>query len=123
MLSLPHGIPSLGTVVVADDDAGFREVLRQMLNGIADRVIEAADGAQALSTVAAEQVDLVLADLGMPNVDGQTLLERLPRGLPAIIVTGRNVAAPPRAAALLRKEELTRERLVFTIRQVCQAVR
>ena len=123
VLSLPHGIPSLGTVVVADDDAGFREVLRQMLNGIADRVIEAADGAQALSTVAAEQVDLVLADLGMPNVDGQTLLERLPRGLPAIIVTGRNVAAPPRAAALLRKEELTRERLVFTIRQVCQAVR
>ena len=123
VLSLPHGIPSVGTVVVADDDAGFRQLLKSMLDGIADRLIEAEDGAQALSAVAAERVDLVLADLGMPNMGGDTLLERLPGGLPAIIITGLNVAPPPRAAALLHKEELTRERLVFTIRQVCQAVR
>ena len=123
VLSLPHGTPSVGTVVVADDDAGFRQVLRSMLDGIADRLIEAEDGAQALSAVAAGGVDLVLADLGMPNMDGDTLLERLPGGLPTIIITGLNVAAPPRAAALLRKEELTRERLVFTIRRISQVVR
>jgi signal transduction histidine kinase/CheY-like chemotaxis protein len=123
VLSLPHGTPSVGTVVVADDDAGFRQVLKSMLDGIADRLIEAADGAQALSAVAAGGVDLVLADLGMPNMDGETLLERLPGGLPTIIITGLNVAAPPRAAALLRKEELTRERLVFAIRRISQVVR
>jgi len=33
------------------------------------------------------------------------------------------VAAPPRAAALLRKEELTRERLAFAIARVSQATR
>jgi signal transduction histidine kinase/CheY-like chemotaxis protein len=123
VLSLPHGIPSVGTVVVADDDAGFRQLLKSMLDGIADRLIEAEDGTQALSAVAAERVDLVLADLRMPNMGGDRLLERLPGGLPVIIITGLNVAPPPRAAALLHKEELTRERLVFTIRQVCQAVR
>ena len=33
VLSLPHGTPSVGTVVVADDDAGFRQVLKSMLAG------------------------------------------------------------------------------------------
>ena len=123
VLSLPHGIPSVGTVVVADDDAAFRQVLKAMLTGIAGRLIEAADGAQALAIVAAESVDLVLADLGMPGIDGNTLLDRLPGSLPAIVITGLDVPAPPRAAALLRKEGLTRERLAFAIRRVSQAVR
>jgi signal transduction histidine kinase len=123
VLSLPHGLPSVGTVVVVDDDAGFRQVLKSMLAGVADRLIEAEDGTQALSAVAAERVDLVLADLGMPGIDGNTLLERLPVGLPAIVITGLDGPAPPRAAALLQKNELTRERLVFAIRQVKQALR
>ena len=123
VLSLPHGTPSVGTVVVADDDPGFRQVVKSMLAGIADRLIEAEDGAQALSAIAADRVDLVLADLGMPGVDGNTLLDRLPAALPAIIITGLDVEAPPRAAALLRKEELTRERLAFAIRQVSEVTR
>jgi signal transduction histidine kinase/CheY-like chemotaxis protein len=123
VLSLPHGTPSVGTVVLADDDAGFRQVLKSMLAGIADRLIEAEDGAQALAAVAAGRVDLVLADLGMPGLDGNTLLDLLPAAVPAIIITGLDVAAPPRAAALLRKEELTRERLAFAIRRVSQETR
>ena len=102
--------------MVADDDAGFRQVLKSMLAGIADRLIEAEDGAQALAVVAAGGVDLVLTDLVMPGVDGSALLERLPADLPAIVITGLDVPAPPRAAALLHKEELTRERLAFAIR-------
>jgi signal transduction histidine kinase len=117
VLGLPHGSPSLGTVVVADDDAGFRQLVRSLVAGIADRVIEAADGTQALEAVAAEPVDLVLADLDMPGADGHALLGRLPDGLPAIVITAGDAARPPRAAALLRKDQLTRERLVFAIRQ------
>ena len=123
VLSLPHGAPTVGTVVIADDDAGFRQVLKSMLAGIADRVIEAEDGAQALAAVATSHVDLVLADLRMPGVDGDSLLARLPDALPAIVITGLDVAAPPRAAALLRKEELTRERLAFAIRRVSPVTR
>jgi signal transduction histidine kinase len=123
VLRLPHGLPSVGTVVVADDDAGFRQVLKAMLAGIAREVIEAEDGAQALSAVGAGDVDLVLADLGMPGVDGNALLGRLPAGLPAIVITGFDVAAPPRAAALLHKDDLTRERLAFAIRRVSRTER
>jgi CheY-like chemotaxis protein len=116
VLCLPHGMPSVGTVVVTDDDPGFRQVLKSMLAGIAGRLIEAEDGAQALAIVAIGGVDLVLTDLIMPGVDGSALLEQLPVDLPAIVITGLDVAAPARAAALLHKGELTRERLAFAIR-------
>jgi signal transduction histidine kinase/CheY-like chemotaxis protein len=123
VLRLPHGIPSVGTVVVADDDAGFRAVLKSMLAGIADRLIEAEDGAAALAVIADGGVDLVLTDLIMPGVDGSALLDRLPAELPAIVITGLDVAAPPRASALLRKSEVTRERLAFAIRGAGEAAR
>jgi signal transduction histidine kinase/CheY-like chemotaxis protein len=123
VLRLPHGTPSAGTVVVADDDEAFRQVLTAMLTGIADRLIETADGAEALAAVTTASPDLILADLQMPGVDGKTLLERLPAGLPAIVITGHDEPPPPRAAALLRKDELTRERLAFTIRRVIRGTR
>jgi signal transduction histidine kinase len=121
VLTLPHGTPPVTVIVVADDDAAFREVLKAMLSGLADRVIEAADGEQALAAVAAGGVQLVLADLGMPGIDGHALLARLPSELPAIIITGRDEPPPARAAALLHKDQLTRERLEFAIRHAMQA--
>ena len=51
-------------------------------------------------------------------MDGSALLARLPASVPAIIVTGADVRPPPRAAAMLRKDELTRDRLEFTLRGV-----
>jgi signal transduction histidine kinase len=116
VLRLPHGPAQVGTVLMADDDASFRAILRNLLAGIAHRVIEAEDGAQALDALAGNQVDLVLADLMMPGMDGRALLDQLPASMPAIVVTGMDVEQPRRAAALLRKDELTRERLAFTIR-------
>jgi CheY-like chemotaxis protein len=89
-----------------------------LLDGLADRVLEAGDGREALALLAADPVDLVLADMRMPGMDGTALLARLPVSVPAIVVTGADVPAPPRAAAVLRKDELTRERLEFTLRRV-----
>ena len=123
VLRLPYGPPSVGAVIIADDDPGFREVVKSMLDGIAERVIEAGDGAQALEIASGEEVDLVLADLGMPAMDGHTLLDRLPASLPVIIITGLDVAKPRRAAALLHKDGLTRERLVFAIGRIARRPR
>ncbi len=118
VLSLPNETPALGTVLLADDDAAFRQVLRGLLTGMADRLLEAEDGGQALALLAENPVDLVLADMRMPGLDGAALLARLPASVPAIIITGADAPPPPRAAALLRKDELTRERLEFTIRGI-----
>jgi signal transduction histidine kinase/CheY-like chemotaxis protein len=121
VLSLPHGMPAIGTVLVADDDPGFRLVARGLLTGIADRVVEAGDGKQALAAMADDHIDLVLADLRMPGMDGYALLERLPGSVPAIVITGLHAEPPPRAASLLHKEELTRERLAFMIRRISRS--
>ena len=118
VLGLPLRTPAVGTVLLADDDAAFRGVLKGLLDGLADRVLEAGDGREALALLAADPVNLVLADMRMPGMDGTALLARLPVSVPAIVVTGADVPAPPRAAAVLRKDELTRERLEFTLRGV-----
>ena len=121
VLDLPNRTPAIGTVLVADDDAAFRQVLRGMLTPMAGHVVEAEDGRQALALARENPVDLVLADMGMPGIDGGALLARLPASVPAIIITGADGPAPPRAAALLRKDELTAERLEFTIRGVIRS--
>src|SRR6266566_2102523 len=118
VLGLPLRTPAIGTVLLADDDAAFRGVLRGLLDGLADRVLEAGNGREALALLARDPVDLVLADMRMPGMDGSALLARLPVSVPAIVVTGADVLPPPRAAAMLRKDELTRERLEFTLRGV-----
>jgi signal transduction histidine kinase len=118
VLDLPLQTPRLGTVLVADDDDGFRAVLRGLLDGLAGRVLEAADGGQALALAKDHPVDLVLADMRMPGLDGDALLAGLPAAVPAIVITSADLRPPPRAAALLRKDELTAERLEFTIRAV-----
>ena len=120
VLSLPHGPAAVGTVLIADDDPGFRQVLRGLLDGIADRVIESEDGDQALAAVTRDHLDLVLTDLRMPGLDGSALLRQLPAAIPAIVITGLDVEPPPRAVALLHKDGLTRDRLAFTIRNACR---
>jgi signal transduction histidine kinase/CheY-like chemotaxis protein len=121
-LRLPHGPPHAGVVLIADDDAGYRQVLRGYLAGTAERVIEAADGAEALAVALDEQVDLVLADLRMPVLDGYALLERLPAGVAAIVITSLDTdQVPARASSLLRKDQLSREKLAYAIRRISGA--
>jgi signal transduction histidine kinase/CheY-like chemotaxis protein len=118
-LRLPHGPPSVGVVLIAEDDAAFRQVLRGLLGGIAGEVIEAADGAQALAAVEGRQVDLALVDLRMPGIDGYALLERLPAAIPAIVITSLDTdEPPPRASSLLRKDQLSRDRLSYAIARI-----
>ena len=121
LLRLPNGPAAAGTVVVADDDPAFRKVLRSCLVGIAGQVIEVADGEQALAAVADYPVDLVLADLDMPIVDGRAMLDRLPADLPAIVITGMEQVTLSRAGAVLHKDTISRERLAFAIRNIMVA--
>jgi len=58
------------TVLVVDDDAINRELLRTCLKKEDYRVIEADDGLKALEVLAREQVDLVLLDVMMPGSTG-----------------------------------------------------
>jgi signal transduction histidine kinase/CheY-like chemotaxis protein len=122
-LRLPHGPARLGTVLIADDDAAFRAVLRSMLTTIAADVVEVPDGQQALTVLAEQRVDLLLVDMRMPGLDGAQLLASTPGQVPAIVITGLDTEPPARAAGLLRKEELSQDRLAFAIRRAIREAR
>jgi response regulator RpfG family c-di-GMP phosphodiesterase len=56
--------------LIADDDAGVRNVLRLVLLSQGYQVLEATDGAEGLERYRAEKPDLILSDLQMPRLDG-----------------------------------------------------
>jgi signal transduction histidine kinase/CheY-like chemotaxis protein len=122
-LRLPHGPARVGTVLIADDDAGFRAVLRSMLTTIATEIVEVPDGQQALAVLAERHVDLLLADMRMPGLDGSQLLAGVSGRVPAIVITAMDIEPPARATGLLRKEELTQDRLAFAIRRAAREAR
>lgn len=63
------------TILIADDNLPSRELLRDALDLCGLRVIEAADGQEALSKIEAECPDLVLLDIQMPLLDGFAVLK------------------------------------------------
>ena len=58
------------TVLVVDDHDGFRMRTRRLLERHRFRVVEAADGADAIRQAAAERPDIVLLDIHLPDMDG-----------------------------------------------------
>jgi len=67
----------LATILVADDSADTRAVLRRMLAYRGYRVVEAADGREAVEVALRECPDLVVMDLNMPVMDGLAATERI----------------------------------------------
>ena len=77
-------------ILIVDDELGVRESLRAIL-GLDYEVLTAADGTQAIETVARESVDVVTLDLRMPGLGGISVLEQLKRIDPdveVLIITG-----------------------------------
>ena len=67
----------MSKVLVVDDDANNRLLLASLLRYERHTVLEAANGAQGLQSVAEHSPDLVIVDLNMPEVDGVTFIRRL----------------------------------------------
>ncbi|MGB0128949.1 MAG: sigma-54 dependent transcriptional regulator [Rhodocyclaceae bacterium] len=78
-------------VLVVDDEALYRELLLNRLGRNGYRVSTAADGEEALRRAKAAGIEVVLADIKMPGIDGIELLKRLKAldpQLEVIILTG-----------------------------------
>ena len=82
-------------ILVADDDADLRDILRSILELAGFSVSEALDGASALRTIRGEPPDLVILDYLMPGLTGPEVCAQLKqdlllRHLPIIMLTGKS---------------------------------
>ena len=64
-------------VLVIDDEIQIRRLLRITLEGNGYKVIEAGNGKDGLVEAATRRPDIVILDLGLPDMDGVTILKRL----------------------------------------------
>lgn len=79
-------------LLVVDDDAHIRELVKVFLQNEGLEVIEAIDGVDALSKLDTEKVDMVVMDIMMPNMDGWASCEEIRSfntDLPILILTAK----------------------------------
>ena len=83
---------SAARILIADDDATIRIILRKVLEAQGYEIEEADDGAKALASVAAAPPDMILVDLNMPGLDGYGVIRGVREslglaGLPILMLT------------------------------------
>ncbi len=103
-------------ILIVEDNATVRKLIRRATADIADETIERADGADALEAFEIHRPDVVLMDVKMPRVDGLTATRELLKRYPdakVVIVTDydddelRGAAKDSGACAYALKNNLT----------------
>jgi two-component system KDP operon response regulator KdpE len=82
-------------ILIADDDPQILRALRITLGARGYEIVTANDGAAAVNAAIAHHPDLLMLDLGMPNIDGIGVITAV-RGwsqVPILVVSGRSGAA------------------------------
>ena len=114
----PTPPPRPPTILVVDDEPAIRQLVATVLGEDGFRVAEAADGAEALQTLAQEPIDAVISDGQMPRVDGPTLIRTLRRRgspIPVVLMSARGVTSDQPQVLVLPKP--------FRLERVRQLVR
>ncbi len=82
----------IARVLVVDDEPPIRRFLRTSLTPQGYDVLEAQDGTEALDTIKRNAVDVVVLDLGLPNMHGFDVIERIrasKSAVPIIVLSSR----------------------------------
>jgi CheY-like chemotaxis protein len=87
-------MPNPKTVLVADDEPMLRRLVLATIRGLPLRVLEAASGPEALALARQECPDLLLLDVGLPEVDGFAVCRALKAdpvtaGIKVVMLTAR----------------------------------
>jgi len=120
--------PSGTEILIVDDDAEIRSVLRDLLKGHGFSVAEAADGRAALDFLTdGHRPSLVIMDLEMPVMTGLELLEIMKNyerlsSLPVMILSGSAKAPIPVAEPVVRyfQKPLRADLLITAVKQYTQ---
>lgn len=100
----------MAKILIVDDEAHFRRVLKIALMGLGHDVEEAASGTEALAALRVHIPELVLVDWQMPGLDGlqtcQAIRSRLK--IPIIMVTSKGLNGRDQALAAGADEYVTK---------------
>lgn len=118
-------------VLVVDDEADVRRLLRHMLESENWQVVEASDGHDALSKLEDYRPELILLDLLMPGMDGfefSQAVGRHPtwRTIPVVVLSAKDITTEDRSRLkgnverILRKGNLTRDDFLQEIRRTAE---
>jgi DNA-binding response OmpR family regulator len=79
------------TVLLVADERKLRELVRSYLERAGFTVVPAGSGAEAVTVAAAAELDLVILDLGLPDVPGETVARelRITRPVPILMLTAK----------------------------------
>jgi two-component system, OmpR family, KDP operon response regulator KdpE len=80
----PPNLPAIGRVLVTDDDADIRRVLRSTLITLGFDAAEASNGEQALKEIEARLFDVVLLDVNMPGMGGIEACRQIRKKAPRV---------------------------------------
>jgi DNA-binding response OmpR family regulator len=80
------------TVLVVEDDREIRDLVRRYLERAGFGVLETGSGVRALDLLARHAAELVVLDLGLPDLDGLEVL-RAADGVPVVVLTARGEVA------------------------------
>jgi len=119
---------SEGTVLLVEDDAAVRQVYTRLLSRSGFNVVSATNGSEAVKVFDIESIDLVVSDIGMPEMTGVDLLKALrlkDLDVPVILMTGNpQVETATEAVALGALRYLTKPVDVHELKRVAlKAVR
>jgi len=131
VLARHRGTGTHPRVLVVDDDAAARDLLRGSLERDGWEVAEATDGRAALERIASERPALVLLDLMMPEMDGFEFLDALRAtpgraNVPVVVLTAKDLSAEDRerlAGSALRIVQKGAHDAEGSLREVCSLVR
>ncbi|WP_395831206.1 ATP-binding protein [Archangium violaceum] len=89
--------PGQARVLIVDDDAATRQVLRAQVERLGAACYEAEDGESAVAMARLTPPDLIVLDVGLPQLDGFEVVDILRqgkgRGTPLIVFTGRELSS------------------------------
>ena len=80
-------------ILIVDDETPIRRFLRTSLSAQGFQVLEAEDGKSALDLLRRHQVDLLILDLGLPDMDGLEIIGRLRQArsaVPVLVLSSRS---------------------------------
>lgn len=111
----------MALVLVADDNRGFAELCRALLEDAGHHVVTAYSGLAAIAAVEQHEVDAAVLDVLIPEISGDAVAARLQQlrpGLPIALMTGGDESFAAAAGLPVLHKPFQKDELVGTVERL-----